>query len=209
MGMPRYLTLVIATVAIIIIAVAVWLHVRQGTTGSLPAAATSTPPVPSVEEARASSSAFLSFTSPIDGAVFAANQPVSITWQFSDPNLPQEFPDFAIALSLVEPGGGEGSLVGTQPSSPYEDSFRALTERSLNWFPGKQIQFWSGPNTIFPYGGGFKIRARLQYVGKAAFTCDPQVKGECAPVYPEPIQSRIHAAQAFSAESGTFSIVKQ
>jgi hypothetical protein len=159
-----------------------------------------------------STGAFLHFTAPTRGTTFISGQPAVISWNISDPALADKFPDFQIYLTLLPPGvdAGEGSLVGTNTNGKNEDAFIPLSQTSITWDVGHQISFWSGgPNYHFPYGNGFKVRARLQYVGKAEFTCDPAVKGECSPVYPEPIQTRINAARAWQVESEPFSIVER
>lgn len=198
----KALLLVLGT---LIIGVAVFTFVNKQ--GSTPVSedqnlvATSTPdaakPVVGQTQSTKGHLPLLSFISPQAGARINAAQGTKVQWQFADPSIRQVFPadDTYVVLHLVDANGGELGVVGGAPSP-------LITATVANWNIASNLnqKFYELKD-----GGKYKIRAELAYQPQD-FTCDPAVRGECAPVYSIADQTLIDKAKQYKSESGWFTV---
>lgn len=147
-----------------------------------------------VSQVTGTSNPLVVFSFPTSGAQISTDAPVTIKWSFAGPSLLQKFPDLGLRLIVEDTNGNQ---------VPLNESLLPLSQVSFDWNVAQTVQFVT---PMFTPGKHYRIVATLQYSGNAHFTCDPTVKGECAPIYDEPIQSEIVAARQYSSKSGLFNI---
>ena len=96
---------------------------------------------------------------------------------------------------LLDENNHPGGVIGAQH----------MSDKSIAW----QVQDMRRANASF-YSDAkkYKIRAYLQYVGRAPFTCEPTSpeSSTCTPKYPEALQAKIELAKLLMSESEYFTI---
>jgi hypothetical protein len=188
--------IILAIIALLVIAGgAYYLSTRHALTPSVQATSIATTTDTTNQGQTSSTTVPLFIFSNPTGAVVGTDAPITVTWSPINPTLLKQFPDLSLELVLIDNGGDEAPL-STKNVLP-------LTQTSFVWNVADSVHSFP---PIFTPDARFHIEARLGYDGNANFTCDPTVKGECDPIFVEPIQSEITAAKNYISDSSVFSI---
>lgn len=141
---------------------------------------------------------WLAFISPIEGQTVDPNEGVVIEWTYSGHELDKFPPDATwIRFYLAKENGDDTYwTVGEEriTKTLLKWNTKAVFNQNLN----------HGLNLEPPYR--YRVKATIVYQPKDSLGCDPEIKGECQPIYSDADQNLIREASAYNALSPVFTI---
>lgn len=140
----------------------------------------------------------LTFISPKELENVSGKDRVKLEWQLTDPTLLQIFQNenTFIHFNIID-------INGTSVGKIAIGGGPRISEREAIWdLVGNLNQEFY---TLNKEGGQYKLRASLSYEPKG-ISCNPEVKGECDPIYSTQDQALMEKAKNYESESGWFTI---